>query len=251
LGDPSHGPRRPYHQPLGTSDFIREPFLVAARLLSEREQPHVYSQQRLCDFILEFAADIFAFVLLRGQKPMRQLAKSFLQLERFFQAFVVQFATLFVRILHDLAFDRSPSQLSIGGVEFCGTMGERFRELPRMDCGLPRAAPRLFDGSICFPEKYPGPRGHDGCRHVRTAHPSKARECLLVHPGQIQRFQPGCQCLASQSQCGLQARVNACLQVFSQRSQISPGESDGFIVHCVSTERGETRTEGFQSPTGS
>ncbi len=210
-------------------------------MLPEREQPYVDSQQRLRDFVLEFVADVFAFVLLSGQKPVRQLAQPFLQVERFLQAFVVQLSTFFVGRLHRLALDHSLSQLSIRVGEFCRTMAERFRELAHVEGGLGGGALGLLDCGICFLEKNLGALCHGCSRSVQTVRLHEAGERLLMNSGQVQGFQPGSHRLASQSQRGLQALMRACFQMFLECRRISVGKLDGFIFHGVSTERGISR----------
>ena len=166
-------------------------------MLPEREQPCVDSQQRLRDLVLKFVADIFALVLLSGQKAVRQLAQPFLQLERFLQTFVVQLPTLLVGILHRLTLSDSLPQSTVGIGKFRGTMAKRFRELAHMIGGLRGGALGLLNGRICFLEKQPGPSRHHHWRHVQTVRLHEAREGLLMNSSQIKRFQPGSHRLAS------------------------------------------------------
>ncbi len=92
-------------------------------MLLEREKPDVKSYQRLRDFILEFAANFFAFVLLAREKLMGELTQAFLKPEGFFQTFVVQLPAFFVGILHDLALGDALLQMTLGVGKFRCAVG--------------------------------------------------------------------------------------------------------------------------------
>ena len=68
-----HGFSRLCHQPSRAGDFFLETFGIAPGFLFQGEQPDIDPQQILGDFILEFTADLLAFILLRTQHPVRQL----------------------------------------------------------------------------------------------------------------------------------------------------------------------------------
>jgi len=67
---------------------------------------------------LKFAADAFAFVLLRRENAVRQLPQTFLQPERFLQTFVVMPPAFPEGIFHDFATGNAALQLTVGSGEF-------------------------------------------------------------------------------------------------------------------------------------
>ena len=133
--------RRFYHQPLRAGDFIFETLGVAPGLLFQGEQPDIDAQQSLGDFILKFAADLFAFILLRRQHLMRQLPQTFLQLQRFLQQFGVVLPPLFLRAASTtLAPDDAPLQLAVGGGQFLRAPAQRRHSAGSIQLLLCRAA---------------------------------------------------------------------------------------------------------------
>jgi hypothetical protein len=63
-----------YHRFLCAGDVLLKSFRAPARLPLQREQPHVDSQQRLRDLILELVADLLSVVFLCRQNAVREQA---------------------------------------------------------------------------------------------------------------------------------------------------------------------------------
>jgi hypothetical protein len=77
--EPVYAFDRPMHQPLSAGNLIPEATGVDRSLFFQRQQSDVDSQQSLRDFILEIAADLLAFVLLRRENLVGQVPQMFLQ----------------------------------------------------------------------------------------------------------------------------------------------------------------------------
>lgn len=66
---------------------------------------------------------------------------------------------------------------------------------------------------------------------------------LFVEPCQVQRLQPGGQCLTAESSCRLQVRLLALLQVRSQRDLIASRQVGEFALHAFLNLRVTRRTD--------
>ena len=77
--EPMHDVHRLLDHPLRAGDLILEALRVVCRLGFQGRQPDIDARQGLGNFIVQLAADPFAFFLLRQQKLAGQQPQLFLQ----------------------------------------------------------------------------------------------------------------------------------------------------------------------------
>ena len=97
------------------------------------------------DFILKFAADFPAFILLRREHLVRQLPQPFLQLQGILQQLGVVFAAYLEGGFHALAADDAALQLAVGDGQFRRAPAQRLVQPVQLNLALPRGAMRLHD----------------------------------------------------------------------------------------------------------
>jgi hypothetical protein len=146
-----------YHGLLGAGDVLLESLRAAPRFLLQSNKPHVDAHQRLGNLVLEFLADRFAVIFLRGQNPVRQPAQTFLELERLVQALLVQHSPCLVGFLHGLAPSDPLLALADGGGEFPRARAQSGFQPDKVSLGAPGRVLMLLEGRIRFGKEYPGP----------------------------------------------------------------------------------------------
>ena len=140
-----HDVDRFFHQPLRAGDVAVQPLGVDRRLLLQGGQPDVDARQRLGDDIMQFAADVFALLLLRRENLAGQPPQLLLQPVRLFQQLRIMVFAFLERRLRRLALGDLQAQFQVRGGQFHRALAQRLDEFFQLDGGLPRAAMRLLD----------------------------------------------------------------------------------------------------------
>ena len=157
---------------------------------------------------------------------MGESAQTFLEPERFVQAFFVQHPSFLVGLLHGLPPRDPLLQLAIGSGECLRTNSQVSFQLDKVCLRSPRRAPMLLDRCIGFGEEDPGSLGVAGFRASQISRQQEGDQSSFVNPSEIECLQTDGNGLAAQAQRWFQAGVTVSAQVLAQRGQIAFGEPE-------------------------